>query len=243
MDSSGYIRSMRLYNYLLLYWWSCFFSLSARILGFIPDFFSKRVLAAIFILIVLYIVASASVIIINADVCTNIGRLMLSGGTLFFTIIFSIICFLMIRTISVGDPSIKKAVSKSFMLRHTRPLTIILLIYIWTSVIDLALQVYLNLSTVNGEDCHDVVANNALVLYSYPIFKQVDELLPILSVLWYFFITTRRDFKKSRYNVLPEFTTSQPMTKSGIDKSFAIGTQPMTGYETSTFSPVTSEVE
>jgi len=230
---------MSLYNSLLLWWWSFFFSISANMLGFLPKFFSVRILVAIFVLIVLYILASASVIIIYSDVCTNMGRLMLATGTLFFTIIFSIICFLMIKAISIGDPGLKRAVSKSFMLRHTRPLTIILLIYIWTSIIDLALQIYLYLSTVNGEDCHNVVENNILVKYSYPIFKQVDELLPLLSVLWYFFITTRRDLKKSQYTALPEFTTSQPMTKSGL----AIGVKSMTGYDTSNFTPVTSEVE
>jgi len=117
------------------------------------------------------------------------------------------------------------------MLRHTRPLTIILLIYSWTSILDLALQIYLNVNTVRAEDCHNVVASNLIIQYAYPIFKQIDELLPLLSILWYFFVTTKRDIKKNINQTLPDLSTNPPPIINAT-KSFSSGPRIMKGYDT-----------
>lgn len=209
-----------------------FFSLSARSLGLLHKSLTRGAITFIFILILLYIIASVAVIFYYQDNCTNVGRLMLASGELLFTIIFAYICFTMIRTISNSVKSIKKAVSKSFMLRHVKPLTSILLIYCWTSVINLALQVYLNISAqTRSEDCHREIEANIIIEYSYPIFKQIDELLPLVTILWYFFVTTRKDFKKKSPQVLPDVNTYQQIvttTSTTISyPSFPISTTTM----------------
>jgi len=231
-----------------------FFSLSARSLGLLHEFISRGVITVIFIVIILYVIGSVAVIIYYQDSCASVGRIMLATGALFFTLLFAYICFTMIRTISSAVKSVRKAVSKSFMLRHVRPLTSILLIYSWTSVINEALQVYLYLSATHGQDCHTVVGSNPIIEYSYPIFKQIDEILPLLAVLWYFFVTTRKDIKKKAPHSLGDVNTSYQVVHTAApaypsyisnypsDKSMTIShSLHMKGYDTGLASSVTSD--
>jgi len=120
------------------------------------------------------------------------------------------------------------------MVRHTRPLTVVLFIYSLCAIANLGFQIYLFLVTVGNESCHQVLIEQQPVqqwlFWCYPIMRQIDLLVPLWAILWYFFATV---VKRKRTNTVDykndDNTDTEPFFST---PQYTINSR-FTGYSTS----------
>jgi len=171
--------------------------MSAYKLQLFPEILGKRLLIGGFIIYMLLVFSATFILATFGDSCENIGRLIFAVVQMVYAVVFGIVCYLILRTVN-RSAGRRKALSQSFMIRYTRPLTFVLIVYTWTSTINLGLQVFLYNTARLGHvmSCHQTMENESIeVQISYPIFKQIDLLVPIWAILWFFFSTTKKESK------------------------------------------------
>jgi len=212
-----------------------FFTLSAHRFRLLPECISKRAVIAGFIFFFLFVTCESFLVWKIGDNCSNVGRLVFAAAQFVFAGFFGMVSFLILRTVKRG-PSHRKTVSQSFMIRHTRPLTIVLIIYTWTSTVNVGLQIFLYMVTKDGESCHSVVQRQPeQIKISYPIFKQIDLLVPLWAILWYFYITRKKEVKLAAPVNLLDSAFENPAPVHS-EKAFIKSTKPVIKSATSQFT-------
>eukprot|EP01124_Arcella_intermedia_P020573 TRINITY_DN28054_c0_g1_i1.p1 TRINITY_DN28054_c0_g1~~TRINITY_DN28054_c0_g1_i1.p1 ORF type:complete len:350 (-),score=67.47 TRINITY_DN28054_c0_g1_i1:79-1092(-) len=210
-----------------------FFTFSAYKMGLTPDCCSKCGLHSTFIVYILFVIAGTAVMIYFQDTCKNVGRLMFASAQFGFAGFFGVVSYWILRTANHAT-SKKTALSQNFMIRHTRPLTIVLIIYTWTSVVNLGLQIFLFSIAKENKSCHIVLEEqDEGVVISYPIFKEIDNLVPLWAILWYFYTTKKKDlyFVAHTNNPLPSAYPYTAQSQS-LPPPTPLPVLPFAGYNT-----------
>jgi len=180
-----------------------FFTLSSHKLGILPKFLNQNFIFIGFIFFFLIIVGITVLMIYWSYTvgpfsgCKNLARLLFATAQFIFALFFGIVSFLFLQ-MAHGIPG-DKAISQNIIIRHTRPLTIVLVIYSFCAVSNLAFQILLFLFTENNEPCHTVLENMDLsspwIEWLYPVIRQIDMIVPLWTILWYFYATTEKKEK------------------------------------------------
>eukprot|EP01124_Arcella_intermedia_P032423 TRINITY_DN7560_c0_g1_i3.p1 TRINITY_DN7560_c0_g1~~TRINITY_DN7560_c0_g1_i3.p1 ORF type:complete len:345 (-),score=23.77 TRINITY_DN7560_c0_g1_i3:98-1132(-) len=199
-----------------------FFTRSAFRLRVLPPAFSERCIYGGFFFFFFFVVVNTALMVYWGYSpkspyygCRNIGRITLAGSQFVFALFFGIISFLIFQLLKTVDPSDttsaypsttinateKTRISSSFIMKHTRPLQIVLVIYTWCSISNLVVQIYLNYESDANESCHSVLLRQHEIhewfFWLYPIIRQIDLIVPLWAILWYFLQTVQKTDTKA----------------------------------------------
>jgi hypothetical protein len=214
-----------------------FFTLSSHKLGLLPRLFNQKIIAIGFSFFFALIVTITILMIYWSYTsgpwagCRNLARVLFATAQFIFALFFGIVSFLLVQLAygTSGD----KAISLNIIIRHTRPLTIVLVIYSFCAVSNLAFQILLFLFTENNEPCHTVLENlnisSPWIEWLYPIIRQIDLLVPLWAILWYFYTTTEK-----KESVLPfKRSEIEPVVHQAINSTPTLFATKYVGYSTS----------
>jgi len=181
-----------------------YFSISAEQMRVFPAFLSKSIVIIFFITVYSGVLTVYILSLLVNNGCANIYRLLFGVLQFLFATLFSVVTVLIVK---LGARYLKA--SPTFMERHTRPMASVTIIYCFTSIIYLALRIFLFLETKGEERCSQVLhAQAPFFLWGYISFRMVDLILPNWAVLWYFAMTIGPKKQVTAHYEQPNFTTA-----------------------------------
>lgn len=119
----------------------------------------------------------------------------------------------------------KVAVSSNYMVRHTRPMVIVNLVYLWMSLTGLAMRSFFHVSaSPNAESCREMLLGFPdWVVYTYGIYLWIELIAPPLAIYWYFYKTVQQNKQVDVFGIDdPNFPSWTANTDPSISLSINI---------------------
>jgi len=217
-----------------------FFSFSILRFHICHPFFSSWVLGVGFTILYIPAVVTYALAIytvsVQGKICANLARFGFSVVECVICIVFAIISFMVLHRVEK-----KVAVSTNYMVKHTRPMVSIMLVYGFTSLTNLAIRIFFQVTAAeNTKTCTaQLLDYPTWVIYSYAVYLVLELIIPPWAIYWYFYQTIQENRQVDIYGyggtpLDPNFPAWTAQAAPNVSLNINSGGIKYTNYITST---------